>query len=225
LRRAGVLVPTLCEHPGLEGVGSCRLCLVEVNTGRRSQLVASCLYPVEGELTVLTDSPRVNEARRFVLTLLLARYSDVQLIEELARRYGVKPVERLQAEPADCLLCLRCVRACAAQGNGAIATCLRGREKRVSPPFDEPPADCVGCGACAEVCPLGAIKVEEGEGKRRIWGREFTLVHCQSCGEPFATREQFDYLRKQPPDLLVEEELCPRCRKLDQALRISGSTT
>ena len=179
VRRAGFLCP--CVSTRLEGVRSCRLCLVEVNTGRRSQLVASCLYPVEGELTVLTDSPRVNEARRFVLTLLLARYSDVQLIEELARRYGVKPVERLQAEPADCLLCPRCVRACAAQGTGLLPPASRPR-KRVSPPFDEPPVDCVGCGACAEVCPLGAIKVEEGEGKAPHLGPEFTLVHCQSWG-------------------------------------------
>ena len=219
LREQGVDIPTLCDHEGLVPWGSCRLCMVEVTERGRNRLVASCLYPAERASDVYTESPRVRAARRFVLTLLLARNADVQLVQELAGRYGVSRLERLPAKQEKCTLCLRCVRACAVQGHSAIGTAFRGQEKKVGPPFDEPPADCVGCAACAAVCPTGAIEVIEKGDTRTIWGRTFELVRCKKCGAGFATREQLVWVCKELGQE-IEDKLCPCCRQRDEAQRM-----
>ena len=90
-----------------------------------------------------------------------------------------------------CVLCGLCVRACTSLGTGAIATMGRGVSKKISTPYDEPSADCVGCGSCAQVCPTKAIECTEDKGKRTIWGKEFKLIPCASCGSLFATEEEY----------------------------------
>ena len=70
---AGIEIPTLCHHPALKPVGNCRICLVEIE--RQRNLQASCVFPVSDGMVVHTDSPKVKEARRFVLELLLSDHS------------------------------------------------------------------------------------------------------------------------------------------------------
>jgi NADH dehydrogenase/NADH:ubiquinone oxidoreductase subunit G len=72
-RREGVDIPTLCYHELLEPYGSCRLCTVEVNDGRRTRLVISCAYPVKEGISVETNTVKVKKARRMVMELLIAR--------------------------------------------------------------------------------------------------------------------------------------------------------
>jgi len=201
---SGAAIPTLCHHEGLPPDGNCRLCLVEMN----GRLVASCLYPLrDSGFDILTSSPRVRSARRFVLTLLLARAPQAPRIRELAHEYQVSPEPRFIDEPDACIRCGRCARACAETGAEAVALVGRGRKRRVTGPFFQPPEACRGCLACAEVCPTGVITWSEAGGRRRIWERDFDLLACESCRKPFVTPEELAQLGPAAP------RLCPACRR------------
>ena len=201
---AGAAIPTLCHHEGLPPDGNCRLCLAEVN----GRLVASCLYPLrESGFDILTLSPRVRSARRFVLTLLLTRAPRDARLLALAEEYGAVPEPRFTDEPDGCLRCGRCVRACAESGAEAVSLVGRGRKRRVTGPFFQPPEACRGCLACAEVCPTGVIAWSEAGGRRRVWERDFDLLACESCRKPFVTPEEWARLGGASP------RLCPACRR------------
>jgi bidirectional [NiFe] hydrogenase diaphorase subunit len=201
-RDAGLEIPTLCEDPALEPVGACRLCMVEV-THRDwkgwSGLMTSCLYPVAEGIEVSTGSPRVLEARRRVLGLLAARCPNSPRIEELAARHEVSTEGFLVDESADnCILCGLCTRVCEAYATSAIATIGRGVTKAVGSFAEAPPTDCVGCGACALICPTDNIPASRDHSGYRIWNRTFETalarvdrtrcIGCGSCEEacPFA---------------------------------------
>jgi len=171
------------------------------------RLVASCLYPLRADgFDVLTLSPKVRSARRFILGLLLARAPEAPRLRALAEEYQVVLEPRLSTgEPDGCLRCGRCARACALNGTESLALVGRGRGRRVAAPFFEPPETCRGCLACAEVCPTGIITWSEAGGRRRIWERDFDLLACESCGRPLATSEEWaggGFPR-----------LCPACRR------------
>jgi formate dehydrogenase alpha subunit len=142
-RHAGITIPTLCHHPDLSTVGSCRLCLVEVE-GVPCQ-VPACAHPVRDGMVVHTETPAVIRSRRMVLEFLLRRHNDVgdtradreeTEFEHWVHRYGVQAPEDTTAHyegaslqpryPIDsdpnpfvrvdlnkCIMCTRCVRACA----------------------------------------------------------------------------------------------------------------
>jgi len=164
LRRCGFEVPTLCHHPGVKPYGACRLCLVEVQKGRRRRLVTSCDYPVEEDLQVFLDTEKVVTNRRMVLRLLLAMAPRAPRIRRLAAEHGVEPAGLEGAGGGDdCILCGLCVRVCR-EVVGAEALSLAGRGQRRAlgdRPFGDFPDSCIGCGACAHVCPTGAITMEE----------------------------------------------------------------
>jgi len=160
-RKNSITIPTLCYHPALEAYGACRLCTVEVVARGRTRLVTSCNYPAEEGIEVYTNSEAVIKARKTILELLLARCPNVELIQELAAQYGAeKP--RFSLEDETCILCGLCTRICQERmGVGAIGSMGRGIDQKVSTPFDEPSDVCRTCGACAFVCPTGAIKLED----------------------------------------------------------------
>ncbi|MCX7829273.1 MAG: 2Fe-2S iron-sulfur cluster-binding protein [Thermanaerothrix sp.] len=213
LTSAGVEVPALCRHGGLHHEGACRVCVVEVSSRGSSKLVASCMYPVREEgLEVWTNTERVVKARRFVIGLLLRRNGRSPAVKAMAERWGAMDMGRLEMMDlkALCVRCMRCVRACAENGFNAISFSSRGWDRHVGPPLEEAPAACVGCLACAEVCPTGHITYRESDGVREIWGRTFELAVCPSCGARFATREQLEALGAADP-------LCPSCRRRQEA--------
>jgi Fe-S-cluster-containing hydrogenase component 2 len=87
--------------------------------------------------------------------------------------------------------------------------------KKISTPYDEPSADCIGCASCAAVCPTRAIEYTEANGIRSIWGRNFNLINCSFCGKAFAAREEYDFaLKDREKESAV---LCDVCRKKKSA--------
>lgn len=165
-RRAGIDIPTLCHHEAVEPFGSCRLCMIEVTkpawNGWKG-LMTSCLYPAAADLIVETDSERVHQVRRNVLDLLLARCPDAEVIQKLAADYGVQQSTFPTREnPDKCILCGLCVRVCGQiVGAHALGGAGRGARKRVGPAFEEDDArECIGCGACAWICPSRCIEME-----------------------------------------------------------------
>jgi NADH dehydrogenase/NADH:ubiquinone oxidoreductase subunit G len=198
----GITIPTLCFHQGLPPDGNCRLCLVEF----KGRLVASCVYPLRTQsFEVLTQSPSVRRARAFIISLMLARAPLDPKLLSLAAAYEVKGPVISAVEADGCLRCGLCVRACQAGGEEAISLVGRGFQRKVSGPFFEPPVDCVGCLACANVCPTGIITFTQKGFFRTIWGRTFELVRCPQCGRPFATAGEL----KRGDGVTI----CPDCRR------------
>ncbi len=181
MRRHGLSVPTLCHMEGLPASGACRMCVVEVEGS--PNLVPSCAFPVRDGLRVLTHSPRVVEARRTIVELLLADHPDDCLfcarsgncrLQDLACELGVKRRFRgahrecqidmssraIVRDGAKCILCGKCVRVCEEiQQVGAIDFAGRGSRSSVGTAFNEGlnVSSCINCGQCVVVCPTGAL--------------------------------------------------------------------
>lgn len=213
-KRNGIVIPTLCHHDGLPGQASCRICIVEVETSGRRDIVTACVYPVETECVVFTNSESVSEQRRMILSMLRSLAPESLEIERLCNEYGAPVYDRFISshENAKCILCGSCTRACESLGTGAIAMAKRGILKTVTTPYSEPSLVCVGCASCAAVCPTGAIEVTEAGGRRRIWNKEFPIVTCKGCGAEMGTMmELWRATKKAGAD--KSPELCESCRK------------
>ena len=163
-RELGIAIPTLCWHEELSPYGACRLCLVEIVAGGRPGLEAACVYKITDGLKVKTDTERVKRARKIVFELLLARCSDSENLNKLAAEYGVTKTRIKFAEEGSCLLCGLCVRVCAeiSERHGRTFS-GRGVTRRVETPYDKLSDRCIGCGACAHVCPMNSLIVEEAD--------------------------------------------------------------
>lgn len=191
-RELNIHIPTLCFLKGLNEVGSCRMCVVEVKGARTLQ--ASCILQAQDGMEVLTSSKKVREARATILELILARHERECLIcsrnlncelQKLAEEMGIdkldyqnekKPYAVDYASPSvvrdqnKCILCGRCVRVCKnVQGTGVIDFVGRGIETVVTTPFEKSLSDiaCINCGQCIKVCPVGALR--EKDDRDKVW--------------------------------------------------------
>jgi predicted molibdopterin-dependent oxidoreductase YjgC len=205
-RAYGIVIPTLCYHRDLSPVGSCRLCVVEVEK-TRGQVVA-CNLPVVDGMVVRTETPALVQSRRTVLSLLLQNYTDAGYavhdgrateFESWLKHYDVRrangalPVARypVDSDPNPvvwvdlnkCILCTRCVRACEeVQGRFVWGVGGRGGDAHIVAGADTTMLEgrCESCGACAAYCPTGALdhkmSVRLGEPDRKI------TTTCSYCG-------------------------------------------
>jgi NADH dehydrogenase/NADH:ubiquinone oxidoreductase subunit G len=198
---AGIYIPHLCHHADLSPIGACRLCIVEIDG--MEELPSACTTPAVAGMTVITKSEQIDTARRMAMELLLAghpadcttcnKYLNCEL--QSLKQYLVSdtisfkmrsrliPVDTSNPlflhEPDKCVVCGRCVRAChELREVGVLHYRKKGKETYIGTAEGLPLAEsgCRFCGACAEVCPTGAImdKEEFSKGKSR---RE-TLVPC-----------------------------------------------
>ncbi|MDR0600250.1 MAG: (2Fe-2S)-binding protein [Treponema sp.] len=182
-RKAGVHIPTLCDHPGLGRRAVCRLCVVEC--GGRGKLMAACANGVSEGLSVVTNNARVMGIRKMIVELLLANHPQGCLtcvrgttceLQTLAETFGIRSSpfrrEALDSRPpvtdsgtlvrdmGKCVKCGRCVEVCQeVQTVRAINTSHRSIHYEIRAPYGQALAEgpCVYCGQCAEVCPVGAI--------------------------------------------------------------------
>jgi bidirectional [NiFe] hydrogenase diaphorase subunit len=214
-RIAGVEIPTLCHHPGLTPYGACRVCIVEVEQRGRARVDAACTRPVEDGMIVRTDTPELADYRRLTVELLLAQCPGSERLRELAQSLGIGE-SRFGSRDSDCILCGLCTRACQDQiGTSAISFVDRGLDRKVTTPFELQSDVCIGCGACAAVCPTGCIRVEDDGAVRRLkfLNTELELEACADCGAYFVPRRMLERLKGEtelPEDLL---STCPSCRR------------
>ncbi|MEW6088722.1 MAG: molybdopterin-dependent oxidoreductase [bacterium] len=203
-KSAGIDIPHLCHHTGLEPFGGCRLCVVEIEGTH--ELVSSCVAPVEENMVVLTDTPRINKARQTIIELLLLnhpmdclvceRCGDCRL-QDLAYRLKVNfnifkmdkrigPATQtkgiIEINPKKCMHCGLCVRACREiRMVGAIDFSYRGFKTEIGTPFRKS-IDCEFCGQCISICPVAGVISNLSKYEARIWevGKHNTI--CPYCG-------------------------------------------
>lgn len=217
LRELGYEVPSLCHHEAVEPYGACRLCLVEVQRGKRRRLTTSCNYPLMEGMEVFLDTEKVIRNRRTVLELLLAQAPKAQQVRELAARYGVTETRFAVEDPENrCINCGLCARVCREiVGVEAIAFSGRGLKKHMVAPYDETAEDCIGCGACVFVCPTDCIGMSEKDGIRTIerWHRKLPLKACSACGRHFAPTFQLNKFAEWSGRERGFFDKCPDCRE------------
>jgi len=207
-RDNGFDIPTLCHLAELTPTGACRICVVEVE-GMRN-LVAACSTPVSAGMVIHTNNERVRSARRFIVELLVSchpldcmtceKTGDCTL-QDLAYDLGVSASTSMIGEKYDypvdtsnpfivrdynkCILCQKCVRVCKdIQGIEAIKMTERGFNTKVATAYDTTLQDsnCVFCGQCVQVCPVGALSEKKSKGLGRAWELTKVRTTCPYCG-------------------------------------------
>jgi iron-only hydrogenase group A len=182
LNRTGIKVPTLCSMKGYTPTGMCRMCVVEIEG--KENLIPSCSFKVEEWMKIKTHSPRVVQARKTIVELLLANHPDDCLFcerngncelqkhaEDLHVRerniIGYKQNPQIDNssvsivfEPSKCILCGRCIRVCNESiGNSTLDFSKRGIRTSVKIALEKSfdASNCIHCGQCIMVCPTAAL--------------------------------------------------------------------
>ncbi len=202
----GIYIPHLCHHPDLRPVGTCGICVVDVEG--IDEPPTSCTAPAVEGMVVQTKTPRIDRMRRQAMDVMLAHHpqecekcsqylncelQSVQqylgIAEESITTRAPRPIPIDTHNPlfvhdfVRCIQCGRCVRACEElRGVGVLQFIQDGDEPRVGIPDDKSLIDagCRFCGACVEVCPTGALRDREElmEGKKR---RQALLPCTYTC--------------------------------------------
>ncbi|MBL7173713.1 MAG: (2Fe-2S)-binding protein [Proteobacteria bacterium] len=155
---AGISIPTLCHHEKLEPYGGCRICSIEVEVRGWTNLVVSCVYPVEQDLVVRTRSEKIDKTRKMILELLLAHAPDSVELQDLAQEYGADK-DRFEKEASFCIHCGLCVRYCAeVKKKNAVGFVDRGIRKEIGFIPEIAAKECWDCKECFPLCPTSALQ-------------------------------------------------------------------
>src|SRR4051794_8947509 len=202
-KQNGIEIPAFCYYEGLSLQAACRMCLVEVE--KMPKLMASCTLPVGEGMVVRTETPTVAAARKSTLEFLLTNHPlDCPVcdkggeceLQDMVFRYGAGEsrftesklhVEEKQWSPVvfydkpRCILCYRCVRVCnEGMGVGALGIVNRGAISEIAP-NDGDHLNCDECGACIDICPVGALTSGPYRYKTRPWEMNHVGTICTHC--------------------------------------------
>ena len=157
-RSSGISIPTLCHHEKLEPFGGCRLCVVEADVRGVTKIVASCVTPVEENLTIRTRSEKIDRLRKTLLELLLAHAPDSPELRDLAEEYGADR-DRFEKDSSFCIHCGLCVRYCAeVKKKNAVGFIDRGSRKEISFVPEIASKECDDCKECFPLCPTSYLQ-------------------------------------------------------------------
>jgi NADH dehydrogenase/NADH:ubiquinone oxidoreductase subunit G len=182
---AGICIPNLCFLPETTPTGACRICVVEVERHGRMRMTASCTLEAKDGMVIRAHSENVIRARRNLIELLLAEVPESEVLQALAERLEVEEV-RYPERDEDCIMCGRCVAACAdVAGTGAKGTVGRGRHRHIALPFYSD-RFCQKCDECNDRCPLGIAPVSKRGKPGGVCGSELSKNDtipeiCEDC--------------------------------------------
>jgi len=204
--RNGTYIPRFCYHPRMEPVGMCRMCIVEIDTGRGPALQPSCMIPVAPDMVVDTESAVTKKAQEGVLEFLLLNHpldcpvcdkggecplqdqtmaygpGESRLVEE--KRHYAKPIpisDLVDLDRERCILCDRCTRfAKDVAGDALIHFIDRGNQTQVNT-FPDHPFASYFSGNTVQICPVGALTARPYRFKARPWDLDQVESTCTSC--------------------------------------------
>ncbi len=204
--RNGTYIPRFCYHPRMEPVGMCRMCIVEIDTGRGPALQPSCMIPVAPDMVVDTESEVTKKAQEGVLEFLLINHpldcpvcdkggecplqdqtlsygpGESRFVEE--KRHYEKPIaisDLVALDRERCILCDRCTRfARDVAGDALIHFIDRGSQTQVNT-FPDHPFASYFSGNTVQICPVGALTAAPYRFKARPWDLDQVESTCTTC--------------------------------------------
>ncbi len=204
-REANINIPTLCYLEEINEIGSCRMCVVELEGHKH--LYTACNTKVKEGMVIYTNSVKVRKSRTFILQMILANHdtrcfycarSGDCLLQDLATEYDI-PITKYEPKqtpvkpktenpfmmyyPELCINCQRCISTCAkAAGNGVLKSGKLGSRTIIETPFgaDWKQTDCELCGNCAANCPTGAL-ITKNRTKYHPGKVKKMLTTCPHC--------------------------------------------
>jgi NADH-quinone oxidoreductase subunit G len=204
-KTVGIEIPAFCYYEGLALQAACRMCLVEVE--KAPKLLTACTLPVQDGMVVHTDSPKVAEARKAMLELLLTNHPlDCPVcdkggeceLQDMTFRYGAGESRFLEQkvhvpekqfsplvyfDAPRCILCYRCVRICdEGLGVKALGVINRGVYTEIGPNAGDH-LECDECGMCIDICPVGALTSGKYRYRTRPWEMEHIATICTHCAD------------------------------------------
>jgi NADH-quinone oxidoreductase subunit G len=204
-RQNGIEIPAFCYYPGLTLQAACRMCLVEVE--KTPKLQVGCTLPVADGMVVHTESETVRQSRKGMIEFLLTNHPlDCPVcdkggeceLQDMTFRYGAGEsrfterkvhVDEQQWSPVvyfdapRCILCYRCVRVCnEGIGVGALGVSNRGAISEIVPNRHDY-LECDECGACIDICPVGALTSGSYRYQTRPWEMNHVGTICTHCGD------------------------------------------
>jgi NADH-quinone oxidoreductase subunit G len=205
-QRQGIYLPRFCYHERMEPVGMCRMCLVDIDTGRGPALGVSCMVTVTEGMKVESENDRVKKAQEGVLEFLLINHpldcpvcdkggecplqdqtllwgpGETRMVEE--KRHFEKPIpisDLVNLDRERCILCDRCTRfAKDVAGDPLIHFTHRGNQTQVLTFPDEPFASYFS-GNTVQICPVGALTATPYRFRARPWDLDIVESTCTAC--------------------------------------------